>query len=391
MSSSIRKPINLPDPVMVDSHNHITNLYRSLQSEAIIALDTESNSLYAYNEQVCLIQVSTHRMDFLIDPLALDLNRDLPFLGEMIANPEIEKVLHAAEYDIMCLRRDFGWVFSNLFDTMVATRILGWERAGLASILEEQYNLQISKRFQRANWGKRPLPKDMRKYAQIDTHYLIPLRDELHSQLEAGDHLEEAAELFEEVTRATWTSSTFDPLDFWNMNGTHKLEERQLAVLFELFSFRDKEARRRDVPPFKVMNDNTMYAIAEQLPRSNRYLANIKGMSRQQIGRYGRDILTAVKRGLSRSTPPPPRQNNGSRPPENIVQRFDALHEWRKERAASRGVSSEVVMSKDALWKLARKAPTSMEQLAEIDLIGPWRRKTYGQEIISLISNLESP
>jgi ribonuclease D len=139
-----------------------------------VAVDTESNSLFAYREQVCLVQFSTTQADFLVDPLAL---ADLTPLAPLFADPKIEKVFHAAEYDLLCLKRDFGFSFANLFDTMLAGRILGRKEIGLGAMLEAFYGVQADKRHQRANWGQRPLPAPLLEYATLDTHYLIPLRD----------------------------------------------------------------------------------------------------------------------------------------------------------------------------------------------------------------------
>lgn len=115
-------PITLPDATFIDTPQELDRLMTRLRGELLLAVDTESNSLYAYHERVCLIQISTRTADYLIDPLALD---DLSALGPLMAAPDVEKVFHASEYDVMCLKRDFGWTFANLFDTMIAARILG--------------------------------------------------------------------------------------------------------------------------------------------------------------------------------------------------------------------------------------------------------------------------
>ena len=147
----------------------------------VVAVDTESNSLYAYQERVCLIQFSIPNQDYLVDPLALE---DLSALAPLFNSSKIEKIFHAAEYDIIMLDQDFGFDFENLFDTMVAARILGWKAVGLGSILKDQFGIEVEKKYQRANWGKRPLSKDMLVYAQLDTHYLISLRERIKSDLE---------------------------------------------------------------------------------------------------------------------------------------------------------------------------------------------------------------
>jgi len=170
----------LPPPKLITKAGELQQLVDKLALESIIAVDTESNSLFAYQEQVCLIQFSTQQYDYLVDPLALD---DISSLEPIFSSPEIEVIFHAAEYDLLCLKRDFGFTFTNLFDTMVAARTLGQEAVGLGSLLKAKFGVAVEKKYQRANWGQRPLPEDMLQYAQLDTHYLIALRDILKQEL----------------------------------------------------------------------------------------------------------------------------------------------------------------------------------------------------------------
>ena len=165
-SSPLQPPVWIATPVALHK------LAGELTRQPRLAVDTESNSLYAYREQVCLIQFSTPETDYLVDPLALN---DLSRLAPIFANPEIQKIFHAAEYDLITLKRDFGFTFTNLFDTMQATRILGYQQVGLDSILAEKFGVIVNKRFQKANWGQRPLPADLINYARLDTHYLLDL------------------------------------------------------------------------------------------------------------------------------------------------------------------------------------------------------------------------
>ena len=158
---------SLSKPVLITRPDALIQLANQLANEPILAVDTESNSLYAFQEQVCLIQFSTPQDDFLVDPLALD---DLSPLAGLFADPKIEKIFHAAEYDLITLKRDYHFDFENLFDTMIAARILGWEKIGLGSILKSEFDVELNKRYQRANWGKRPIPSEMVNYARLDTH-----------------------------------------------------------------------------------------------------------------------------------------------------------------------------------------------------------------------------
>ena len=159
----------------------------------VVAVDTEANSLYAYRERVCLIQISIPGINYLVDPLAIE---DMSPLGIVFSAPHIEKVFHAADYDLIVLLRDFGFMCSSLFDTMWAARVLGWPKVGLGDILEKYYGLSVNKSYQRYNWGKRPLAPAALTYAWMDSHYLLSLRDMQITELKSKGRWEEAQEIF---------------------------------------------------------------------------------------------------------------------------------------------------------------------------------------------------
>ncbi|MCZ7546848.1 MAG: ribonuclease D [Anaerolineae bacterium] len=345
-------PPALPAATFIDTPQSLRRLLDDLRDAPLLAVDTESNSLYAYRERVCLIQVSTRRADYLIDPLALD---DMSALSPLMADPAVEKVFHAAEYDIMCLKRDFGWQFANLFDTMIAARILGWRQVGLGNVLGKEFGVKVDKRHQRANWGERPLPPDRLRYAQMDTHYLPTLRDRQAQALRAGRHWEEAQETFADLVSVPAAEHNFDPEGFWSVNGTRDLSREKMALVRELYLLRDRMARERDCPPFKIFSDATLVALAVQAPKGRAALRAIRGMSAGQVQRYGEAILQALRRGERSDPPRLPRRNDV--PPPDVLARYDALHVWRRDRASARGVESDVIVSRDVLWSLARSAP----------------------------------
>ncbi|MDT8306271.1 MAG: HRDC domain-containing protein [Anaerolineae bacterium] len=353
-----------------------------LRVEPRLALDLEANSLYAYHEEVCLIQLSIPGQDYIIDPKA---GLDLSGLGELFARRDVEKVFHAAEYDLMLVKRQYGWELNNLFDTMWAARILGIERVGLANMLEETFDVRLNKRFQRANWCKRPLSVAELAYAQADTHFLLELRDRLAAQLEDAGYMEEAREIFEEQTAVEPPSLAFDPESFWTMNGTRHLPAQGKAILRALAIYRDKEAAQRNKPHFKILQDKTLLQVAKEAPRRRDQLARLHGMSTGQLRRYGHDILRIVRENLGAPAPRRPRRK--PRPPQAVLDRYEALRTWRKEKGLERGVESDVILSRDALWALAYENPQTEEALAGI--LGPWRRKTYGKAILALLAGLD--
>ncbi len=344
-------------------------------------MDLEANSLYAYRERVCLVQISTAHQDYIVDPLA---GLDLEGLGELAENPAVEKIFHAAEYDLMLMKREYGWQLRNLFDTMWAARILGYAQVGLANILNEFYGVTLDKRYQKANWCRRPLLQAQLTYAQSDTHYLLSLRQRLAAELEAAGRLPEAQEIFEEQTHVEPASNVFDPDSFWFINGVRELDQRQQAIVRALYLYRDQEARRQDRPHFKIFGDRTLMELAETEPKDLTALQAVHGMSLGQIKRYGRQMLQIIRD--SREAPAPQRpRHGGSRPPQSVLNRYERLHTWRKKQARARGVESDVILSREAMWELAQANPKTPEELAQIKTLGPWRRTTYGNELLRVL------
>src|ERR1700712_3897883 len=191
-------PAPLTPPVLVADADSLARLVAALARCPFVAVDTESNSLHAYRERVCLIQFSTPDADFIVDPIRLP---DLQPLAPLFANPEQQKIFHAAEYDLLCLRRDYGFAFANIFDTMSAARALGWPQVGLAAILGTHFGVTMNKKFQRADWKRRPLTPEQLDYARLDTHYLLALRDQQFEALTASGHWPEAQEEFDRLAR----------------------------------------------------------------------------------------------------------------------------------------------------------------------------------------------
>ncbi len=370
----------LTAPRLVETDAELAQLADALSPEPALAVDTESNSLFVYRERVCLIQFSTPREDVIVDPLRLT---DLRPLGPLFANPAQQKIFHAAEYDLLGLRRDFGFDFANLFDTMVAARTLGWPQAGLAPLLETHFGIKINKKHQRANWGRRPLTDELLAYARLDTHYLFALRDLLARELAAAGRGAEAQEECDRLARLRVPASAPDPDAFWRVTGARDLTPQQASLLRELHAYREQQAQRADVPPFKVMGDATLLALALAAPQDPADLPGLVGMTEGQIRRHGVGVLAAIRRGLAT---PPTRPPRPVLEPDDVRERFDRLRVWRKQKAQARGVESDVILPRDALWELARRAPRQPEELQQLEHLGPWRRAQYGPELLQLLN-----
>jgi ribonuclease D len=222
-------------------------------------------------------------------------------------------------------------------------------------------------------------------YARLDTHYLLALREvQLQALTEAG-RSPEAHEEFARLARVRPdpVGSAPDPLAFWRVNGAHVLTPAQAAVLKEVFAYREEQAGRIDRPPFKVMGESALIEIARRTPRDSGGLQGVPGLSPTQVLRHAHGLLQAVQQGLQA---PPQHAPHVVREPDAVRERYDSLRKWRKEKAHARGVESDVIVPRSALWDLARRAPRTVGELGEITDLGPWRRHTYGAEILKVLS-----
>lgn len=365
-------------PKLITKQDDLDRLVDILHTQPIVAVDTESNSLFAYREKVCLIQFSIPGKDFLVDPLAL---YDIAKLGTIFSNPEIEKVFHAAEYDLLTLQRDFGFRFSNLFDTMVAARILSRKRVGLSSLLQEEFGVELEKKYQRADWGKRPLPRPMLEYASLDTHYLIRLRNLMAAQLEKRSRWPIAREDFSRLTQVNGTPPEPHGVDVWRVSGVYDLKPEQITILKFLVEYREERAQSLDQPLFKVIGDKTLIAVAENAPESLQELAELPGMTSGQIRRHGKALLRAVQEGQQEA---PIKRPRTAYLDERVVNLIEALRNWRKLKARKIGVESDIVLPRDVLEKIGHAMPKSREALAELMKDVPWRFQEYGEQIFQI-------
>lgn len=361
-------------------------LRATLIAQSAIAVDTEADSLFSYFEKVCLLQFSTRDADFIVDPLAFSPDA-LASLAPIFADARIEKIFHAAEYDILCLKRDYQFVFANIFDTMIAARILGWKNYGLGNTLQERFGVTLNKKMQRADWGRRPLSAEQIAYAREDTHYLLRLRDVQMDELQNQGRVEEAREEFERLTRVEPSPRRFDPDAYWNITGARDLNPAQLGALRELYRWRDAQARKEDRPPFKILPDATLLRIAQARPASTRALAHLGGISDYVLRRYSHALADAVARGAAspQTARPHPHARGDNFLDNPARERLGKLKEWRKQRAEARGVENDVIVSNDVLFALARKNPRTLDALVAATDLGPWKTREYGEAMLAVL------
>ncbi|MSR46055.1 MAG: ribonuclease D [Planctomycetes bacterium] len=379
-----------PGANWIDTPGRLAEAISRMSGERELAIDTEADSYYVYRVKVCLLQVSSRTEEWLIDPLA---GFDLAPFGELCADPSIRKVLHAASNDVALLRKVHGFRFENLFDTMVASQVLGLRRPGLASLLLERFGVEQKKTYQTSDWGKRPLSEGQLHYAAADTRYLLPLHDQLKAELEAKGRLEEAFEDFGRLCESEQTERGFDPDAWQRAAGAIELDPQRIQVLRELFVLRDEIASRRDKAPHRIFRDDALVAIAQVAPRGRADLAPLQRIAGWQLEREADAVLDAVARGLAR----PPwvrerrraREIEGEAPLTEREQRlFEALRQWRRERAGLRDVEESRVATTGTLRAIAREAELTKERLASVVGMSPFRVREYGDEIVAVAAKV---
>ena len=276
------------EPVHVDARDDFERLLSEVRTHPVVALDTESNSFHVYRERVCLIQLSTSDSDWVVDPFAVDVKP----LGALLAEREV--VLHGADYDVRCVKREFGWRLPRLFDTMVAARRLGRAGLGLSALVQARFGIRLAKEFQRSDWGRRPLSAEQIRYAALDTHYLIRIRDELASELESRGLSAAAREEFDRIAAVEPRPRVFDEEGWRRLKGARELDARGRAVLRALWIRREERARDLDRPPFKVLPESTLVELARRRPATPEDLARIPGVTPVVLRRVGDFIAAAL-------------------------------------------------------------------------------------------------
>ena len=383
----------MADFEIIDRLSDLEALARDLQREDVIGVDTEADSFYHYFDKTCLVQISTKKHCYLVDPLALGGPAELAPLGPVFASPKVRKIFHAAEYDIFVLKRDCGFRFANLFDTMVSAQLLGYPSIGLAALIEHHFGISVPKDEQRSDWSRRPLSDKQLKYAAGDVLYLIKLAQKLEKALNHAHRLEWAQEEFEALTRREWAEREFDMHGHLRIKGAKKLDERSAAVLRELYLMRDARAREIDRPTFKVLGNRTLLELAETKPRRLADLQGVKGVTDLIVRRMGKDILQAVKEGRSATKQPAPKApTNGRKRIDRKTERLvNRLKRWRAARAQELDLDPGVLCPNASLEAIAWKNPQAAGDLAEVEELKGWFVKEFGGEVAEIVARDEAP
>ncbi len=374
---------SIPRYSLIETNQRLKQVCALLQQEAELALDLEADSLHHYQEKVCLLQLSSRNETWLIDPLLVS---DLTPLAELLADVGRLTVLHGGDYDIRSLHRDFGITVARMFDTMIAAQFTGAREFGLAALLRDAYSIELDKRYQKADWSRRPLTAEMADYAADDTAHLLPLADQLRRRLQLLGRTEWVAEECALVAGNRVAEKVESPL-FLNCKGAGKLKPRSLAILEELLRFRDQQARELDRPAFKVLSAETLLKIAELQPGSVRDMHGISGLTPRLLARYGEQLLAAVRHGAALPADRLPRYpRSKGEPNPGIKARIGRLKQWREGISSRMELASGLLAPNWLLERIAEQQPVDLEQLGAVQGIRRWQASLWGAEMLELLA-----
>jgi len=368
---------------LIKNHSELREIITVLQNEPVIGVDLEADSMFHYQEKICLLQIATHALNILIDPLSVE---DLSPLAPIFADAGVRKVFHGADYDIRSLYRDVGIEVHSLFDTQIAAKFLGARETGLAVLLKKEFHVLSDKKYQKKDWSQRPLPSAMLQYAVQDICYLIPLADILERKLLKKRLLfcvEEECERLSRVRPDLSKNKSF----FLSFKGAAKLGPRNLAILESILCFRDQVAKRRNLPCYKVMGNKSVLEIALKKPLARTDLAEINGLSPKLIDHMGKAIIKKVREGLSlpeKMLPVYPEKISQKLRPKE-ASRVKALKIWRERLGCKWNVEPSLVCTNAQIQEIAVANPEQPENMECFHNIRKWQIKLFGKDICNIL------
>ncbi len=388
---SKRIPADWPPVRIVETPAQLDAALAIWRDAGVLGVDTESNSFYAYHDRLCLLQVSTEDEDWIVDPLAL--GEALRAFNPLLEDPALVKVFHSAEFDLMLLKKDLGAEVRGLFDTQVAMTLLRSGPTGLAALLQDFYGLELSKKEQRSDWGRRPLTPSQIAYARLDTHWLPDLYRRLRQELEEKGLLEAAAGEFRRLEQEILPPREADPEGWRRIKGARNLDPEAAARLRALYQWREALAAEEDRPPFRILGNEALLELARRPPRGMRELAAVRGVGWNKARKVGDEILGALRGVQGQVVAAPVISRDPADRRRRRVQREnqEALRRWRKEMAERLELPSERLIHRRHLEAIGRHLPRTREDLLRLVPLNDWQREHLEESLLELLATLPDP
>lgn len=349
-------------------------------------MDLEFIPERTYDPELCLVQVATDKMAYIIDPLVL---RDLSDLWQRVANPDILVVLHAAEQDLDLVFNWSGLIPSNVMDTQISAGFVGFGYpVGYGKLLHQLLGISISKTESFTDWLNRPLTESQVAYALDDVRHLLSIHDKLAETLRRMNRLEWVQEECRRYCTPDYYAVDHSQA-FMRIKGASALSRRGLAVLSELCHFRDREAYRVNKPPKSILNDNILLELSRCPPHKAEEIPRIRAVRPDQLRQYGAGIMAATEKALSLPDEQCPVWPSHKAPPRRELLIGDILFAVQKAVCYDLDLAPELVASRNDLQALIRLHRDGKHQSQPIPILEGWRRRIVGQTLIDLLDGAE--
>jgi ribonuclease D len=371
------------------SSEDIADIAAAARESGRLGIDTEFMGEGRYQALLCLVQVAVQRggelLVAVIDPL--DDEVDATPLAEVLADPGIELILHAARQDVALLKRTWHTEVRGVFDTQLAAGFAGLRaQLGYEALISELLGVRLRKSASFTRWDARPLSDEQIDYAREDVLHLLQVADALQRRLDTHERLEWAREecrALEEVSDEREIDSVFARLP--RVNG---LDGKIRAVARELVAWREDTARTADRPASTILNDAALVEIARRRPGDSKALGQIRGVSEPTLRRRGAGLLDAVARG--REQPPIPPDGQRPPPPDAADAPLIALGEALvRTRAMESSLAYELIAARADLERIIRAQRDGLPEPETRTLQG-WRRELVGEELLELLAGRRS-
>ncbi|NOQ94949.1 MAG: ribonuclease D, partial [Methylophaga sp.] len=276
----------------IDTEVELISFCQTIADATWMTVDTEFLREKTYSPQLCLIQVATDEHIACIDPLAIP---DLTPILDLIYNPDITVVFHAARQDLELLYMIRGNLPTNVFDTQIAATVLGYgDQIGYGNLVKQCINVDLDKAHSRTDWTKRPLDPAQIEYAADDVRYLRDVYKLLTKQLTDKNRTHWLDEDFAILTSTDTYKS--DPDNIWRkVKGFGRLKGLQLAILQRLAAWREQRAIKSNRPRRWIVKDDILLDLAKLGPESIDKFSMIRGLEANTISRHGDALLAEIK------------------------------------------------------------------------------------------------
>jgi len=371
----------------VTTDKDLAQVCRKLEPCEIIGVDLEADSMHCFLEKICLIQIAGPNQAWLVDPFLIN---DFSPFSQILENPEIIKVFHGSDFDVRSLDRELSVEIENLFDTEIACRFLNIKARGLGALLKSYFDIDVDKKYQKVDWSRRPLKDEMIAYSVGDVATLVELHDLLKHRLEKIGRLAWAEEEFDLQARVKYESNHLRPL-FKKFKGAGKLDNRSLAVLEHLLEVRLCQAEKKDLPPFKIMSNQSIMTMVQRRPASVEAILKYRALSPKQAGMYGQLCVKAIETAIAlphRELPAYPRTRM-PRKTSQVLGRIDALKKMREAASRALGMEPGFLINNNMIAAVATDKPSSQEDLLQIPGMRNWQVEALGDRIMDTLSRVQ--